>query len=276
MTYNGMLPFFPANLLLQNSDHEEDQSHHHQSINPQGGMEMAASAGKRTMSFSGIEENVSDDDFLASSSTTAPGERKRKLSLEQIRVLEKSFEMGSKLEPERKMELARTLGLQPRQIAIWFQNRRARWKTKQMEKEYDELKKNFVITKRENDALQAQNKKLLSELLSLKGKETSEPINLNKETEGSCSMRSENSSDINLDISRASINGNNSEHHHHQMSRIMFPSYRAPSFPPIHHSSSSEKVEHSTTQEGNFCNILCSSDDQSAFWAWSGHHKFHH
>ena len=37
----------------------------------------------------------------------------------------------------------RDVGLQPRQVAIWFQNRRARWKTKQLEKDYDVLKRQY-------------------------------------------------------------------------------------------------------------------------------------
>lgn len=84
--------------------------------------------------------------------------------MEQVRTLEKNFELGNKLEPERKMQLARVLGLQPRQIAIWFQNRRARWKTKQLEKDYDSLKRQFDAIKAENDVLQAQNKKLQTEV----------------------------------------------------------------------------------------------------------------
>lgn len=92
------------------------------------------------------------------------GEKKRRLNMEQVKTLEKSFELGNKLEPERKMQLARALGLQPRQIAIWFQNRRARWKTKQLEKDYDLLKRQFEAVKADNDALQAQNQKLQAEV----------------------------------------------------------------------------------------------------------------
>jgi homeobox-leucine zipper protein len=84
--------------------------------------------------------------------------------MEQVKTLEKSFELGNKLEPERKMQLARALGLQPRQIAIWFQNRRARWKTKQLEKDYDVLKRQYDTIKADNDALQAQNQKLQTEV----------------------------------------------------------------------------------------------------------------
>jgi len=79
--------------------------------------------------------------------------------------LEKNFEIGNKLEPERKTQLARALGLQPRQVAIWFQNRRARWKTKQLEKDYDVLKRQFEAIRSENESLQAQNKKLQTEVM---------------------------------------------------------------------------------------------------------------
>ncbi|KAF5962012.1 hypothetical protein HYC85_003221 [Camellia sinensis] len=90
---------------------------------------VASLLGKRSMSFSaievcdhetnGVEDDLSDDGSQA-------GEKKRRLNLEQVKTLEKNFELGNKLESERKMQLARALGLQPRQIAIWFQNRRAR------------------------------------------------------------------------------------------------------------------------------------------------------
>ena len=87
--------------------------------------------------------------------------------MEQVKTLEKTFELGNKLEPEMKMQLARALGLQPRQIAIWFQNRRARWKTKQLEKDYDTLKLKFDALKAENDRLQTHNEKLQAEVINL-------------------------------------------------------------------------------------------------------------
>lgn len=108
----------------------------------------------------GGEDDLSDDGSQL-------GEKKRRLNMEQVKTLEKNFELGNKLEPERKMQLARALGLQPRQIAIWFQNRRARWKTKQLEKDYDILKRQFEAIKAENDALQAQNQKLHAEVCLL-------------------------------------------------------------------------------------------------------------
>lgn len=117
------------------------------------------------MSFSGLdrsEELPVDDDMSDDGSQL--GEKKKRLKLEQVKALEKSFELGNKLEPERKMHLARALGLQPRQIAIWFQNRRARWKTKQLEKDYDILKRQFQALKADNDNLKTQNRKLQSEV----------------------------------------------------------------------------------------------------------------
>ncbi|MBA0763208.1 hypothetical protein Gotri_012697 [Gossypium trilobum] len=44
--------------------------------------------------------------------------KKRRFSDEQIRLLESIFESETKLEPRKKMQLARELGLQPRQSKI--------------------------------------------------------------------------------------------------------------------------------------------------------------
>lgn len=66
--------------------------------------------------------------------------KRPRLTADQVQSLERSFEEENRLEPERKRMLARQLGLRPRQVAVWFQNRRVRWKTKQMEKDYDGLK----------------------------------------------------------------------------------------------------------------------------------------
>jgi homeobox-leucine zipper protein len=107
------------------------------------------------------EDEVSDDGSLQA---VGPGEKKRRLNVEQVRTLEKNFELGNKLEAERKLQLARALGLQPRQVAIWFQNRRARWKTKQLEKDYDALRRQLDAVKADNDALLSHNKKLQAEV----------------------------------------------------------------------------------------------------------------
>lgn len=91
-------------------------------------------------------------------------EKKRRLTVEQVRFLEKSFEVENKLEPERKVQLAKDLGLQPRQVAIWFQNRRARWKTKQLEKDYDTLQSSYNTLKTDYDALLKEKDKLKAEI----------------------------------------------------------------------------------------------------------------
>lgn len=69
--------------------------------------------------------------------------KKRRLTLDQVRSLERNFEEENKLESDRKLQLAKELGLQPRQVAVWFQNRRARWKTKQLERDYQVLTSDY-------------------------------------------------------------------------------------------------------------------------------------
>lgn len=255
---------------------------------------VASFLGKRSMSFSGIhdggEEGNNGEDDLSDDGSQA-GEKKRRLNMEQVKTLERNFELGNKLEPERKMQLARALGLQPRQIAIWFQNRRARWKTKQLEKDYDVLKRQFEAIKAENDSLQAQNQKLHAEILALKNREPTESINLNKETEGSCSNRSENSSDnIKLDISRTPAIDSPLSSHHHTIptSRNLFPcsNIRSTTTPHVaqlfHNSSRPElqlqcqqpKIDQTTVKEESFCNMFCSIEDQSGFWPWLEQQQF--
>ncbi|XP_019438091.1 PREDICTED: homeobox-leucine zipper protein HAT5-like isoform X2 [Lupinus angustifolius] len=94
-------------------------------------------------------------------------EKKRRLSANQVQFLEKSFDEENKLEPERKTKLAKDLDLEPRQVAIWFQNRRARWKTKQLEKEYESLQASFDTLKANYDDLLKEKEKLKSEVANL-------------------------------------------------------------------------------------------------------------
>ncbi|GFY82683.1 homeobox 51 [Actinidia rufa] len=82
--------------------------------------------------------------------------KKKRLSSEQLDSLESSFQNEIKLDPERKLRLARELGLQPRQVAIWFQNRRTRWKAKHLEQLYDGLKHEFDAVSREKQKLQEE------------------------------------------------------------------------------------------------------------------------
>ncbi|XP_018732036.2 homeobox-leucine zipper protein ATHB-6 isoform X1 [Eucalyptus grandis] len=107
-------------------------------------------------------------------------EKKRRLSANQVKALEKNFEIENKLEPERKARLAEELSLQPRQVAIWFQNRRARWKTKQLERDFGHLKASYDSLKLDFDSLEQEKESLAAELTELKVKlrrETSESSN---------------------------------------------------------------------------------------------------
>ncbi|KAK8477905.1 hypothetical protein V6N13_064722 [Hibiscus sabdariffa] len=102
------------------------------------------------------------------------GGKKRRLSVDQVKALEKNFEVENKLEPDRKTKLAQELGLQPRQVAVWFQNRRARWKTKQLERDYGVLKTSYESLKLNYNTLRHENEALLKQINELKA-ELNEP-----------------------------------------------------------------------------------------------------
>lgn len=90
-------------------------------------------------------------------------DNKRRFSDDQIKSLENMFECDTKLEPRKKLQVAKELGLHPRQVAIWFQNKRARYKSKKLEKEYsilqakyDNLATQFDMMKKEKQSLVLQ------------------------------------------------------------------------------------------------------------------------
>lgn len=123
--------------------------------------------GKRSF-FDSFDQDDNEVDELGEYFQQA--EKKRRLTDNQVQFLEKSFGEENKLEPERKVQLAKELGLQPRQIAIWFQNRRARWKTKQLEKDYDELRNRYDTLKSNYNNLLKEKEDLRTEVFQLTNK----------------------------------------------------------------------------------------------------------
>ncbi|KAG6412255.1 hypothetical protein SASPL_124928 [Salvia splendens] len=115
-------------------------------------------------------------------------EKKRRLSADQVQFLERSFDVENKLEPERKLQLANELGLQPRQIAVWFQNRRARCKTKSLETEYETLHSSYKSLKMDYDNLLKANEKLKAEVLHLKHGGTAQDVEISDTKELSEAM----------------------------------------------------------------------------------------
>ncbi|KAL2531716.1 Homeobox-leucine zipper protein HAT22 [Abeliophyllum distichum] len=102
---------------------------------------------------------VSDEDDDGSN-----GRKKLRLTKAQSALLEESFKKHSTLNPKEKQELARELHLRPRQVEVWFQNRRARTKLKQTEVDCEFLKKCCETLTEENRRLQKE----LQELKALK------------------------------------------------------------------------------------------------------------
>ncbi|XP_022989986.1 homeobox-leucine zipper protein HOX3-like isoform X1 [Cucurbita maxima] len=87
--------------------------------------------------------------------------KKLRLSKDQSRLLEESFRLNHTLNPKQKEALAMELKLKPRQVEVWFQNRRARSKLKQTERECEYLKRWF-------GSLTEQNRRLRQELEELR------------------------------------------------------------------------------------------------------------
>lgn len=105
---------------------------------------------------------ASDDDENSS-------RKKLRLSKEQSAYLEESFKEHNTLNPKQKLALAKQLNLRPRQVEVWFQNRRARTKLKQTEVDCEYLKRCC-------ETLTEENRRLHKELQELRALKNSNPF----------------------------------------------------------------------------------------------------
>ncbi|XP_009775231.1 homeobox-leucine zipper protein HAT22-like [Nicotiana sylvestris] len=111
-----------------------------------------------------VSSRVSDEDDDGSNAR-----KKLRLTKAQSALLEESFKQHSTLNPKQKQDLARDLNLRPRQVEVWFQNRRARTKLKQTEVDCEFLKKCCAT-------LTEENRRLHKELQELKAVKIAQPL----------------------------------------------------------------------------------------------------
>ncbi|CAA7393747.1 unnamed protein product [Spirodela intermedia] len=95
--------------------------------------------------------------------------KKLRLTKEQSTLLEERFKEHSTLNPKQKQALAKQLNLRPRQVEVWFQNRRARTKLKQTEVDCEFLKRCC-------ESLTDENRRLQKELQELKALKLAPPL----------------------------------------------------------------------------------------------------
>ncbi|KQK19923.1 homeobox-leucine zipper protein HOX28 [Brachypodium distachyon] len=102
-----------------------------------------------------------DEDDVDADGGGINGRKKLRLSKDQAAILEECFKTHHTLTPKQKLALANSLGLRPRQVEVWFQNRRARTKLKQTEVDCEHMK-------RWCEQLVDQNRRLEKELADLR------------------------------------------------------------------------------------------------------------
>ncbi|XP_062011037.1 homeobox-leucine zipper protein HAT22-like [Rosa rugosa] len=163
--------------LFGNSFHEDDHQGNSLDLYRQGSPHNSHSAVSNSFSSGRVvkrERDLSSEEVevekvssrvISDEDEDGPNARKKlRLSKEQSALLEESFKQHSTLNPKQKQALARQLSLRPRQVEVWFQNRRARTKLKQTEVDCEFLKKCCETLTDENRRLQKE----VQELKALK------------------------------------------------------------------------------------------------------------
>ncbi|KAK9047800.1 hypothetical protein SSX86_033238 [Deinandra increscens subsp. villosa] len=89
---------------------------------------------------------------------------KKRLTNEQVKLLETSFNFNNKLDSTRKSHLAQELGVPARQIAIWYQNKRARWRNQSLETDYKALQHRLERVSNDKNRLEREVERLKGEL----------------------------------------------------------------------------------------------------------------
>ncbi|KAK9946331.1 hypothetical protein M0R45_011800 [Rubus argutus] len=148
LKYDQLLP---SDLTLGPSDEGEPRGSN--SSSPSGAVSSFSNSSSfrrmdRDLLGSGEEvERVSEE--LYEDQAGSP-RKKLRLTKEQSATLEDSFKQHTTLNPKQKQDLAKKLSLRPRQVEVWFQNRRARTKLKQTEADCELLKKCCEALKEDN------------------------------------------------------------------------------------------------------------------------------
>ncbi|ESW28678.1 hypothetical protein PHAVU_002G008600 [Phaseolus vulgaris] len=129
---------------------------------------------ERDLSFEEVEAEAEAEERVSSRLSDeeedgSNAKKKLRLTKEQSALLEESFKQHSTLNPKQKQALARQLNLRPRQVEVWFQNRRARTKLKQTEVDCEFLKKCC-------ETLTDENRRLKKELQELKALKLTQPL----------------------------------------------------------------------------------------------------
>ncbi|CAN6682337.1 unnamed protein product [Malus baccata var. baccata] len=190
LKYDHLLPALTLGPSSGDSKIEaaESDDHLHQIVHVQAQEQVSSPCSGAVSSFSnsssfkrdrdmGVEEIEGEEERVVNITTSSrvsdelydqdhEGSPRKKLRLtkEQSSTLEDSFREHTTLIPKQKQELARKLNLRPRQVEVWFQNRRARTKLKQTEADFELLKQCCETLKEENRRLHKE----LQELKSMK------------------------------------------------------------------------------------------------------------